>query len=126
MASLNKVIIIGHVGSIKSAKTGSGNMVTNISVATNEDYGPKERTEWHKIVVFGKSAEACATYLKKGSQLCVEGRLQTKEWKDKSGNVRYATEIVSNRTIFLGSPGHSPVSAEDMPITMQLGEEEGF
>ncbi|EPR37334.1 single-strand binding protein [Desulfovibrio sp. X2] len=99
--SLNKVMIIGRMGSdAKLSYLPSGQPVTNFNVATDESYkdrnsGEKiERTEWHRIAVFGKSAEFCANYLGKGRLVYVEGALRTRKWQDKDGQDRYTTEIV--------------------------------
>jgi len=111
MGSLNKVILIGNLGRDPEVKyLPSGQAVANFSVATNERWQGKdgkteERTEWHRIVVFGKQAENCGEYLSKGRSVCIEGRLQTREWDDKSGQKRSTTEVVANRVIFLGSKG---------------------
>jgi single-strand DNA-binding protein len=91
--------------------TASGAAVSNISIATSESWKDKEtgeqqeKTEWHRVVFFGKLAEIVAEYLKKGSQIYVEGRLQTRKWQDKDGNDRYTTEIVANEMQMLGSRG---------------------
>ena len=98
---VNKAIILGTLGQDPDIKyTGSGKPVVNISVATNESWKDKqtgenqERTEWHRIVIFGKLAEIAAQYLKKGSQVYFEGKIQTRKWQDQSGQDRYTTEIV--------------------------------
>ena len=86
----------------------SGNAVTNISVATSESWNDKEtgerqeKTEWHRVVFFGRLAEIASEYLKKGSQVYIEGKLQTRKWEDKEGNERWTTEIVSNQMQMLG------------------------
>ncbi|MEI7694404.1 MAG: single-stranded DNA-binding protein [Chlorobium sp.] len=107
---LNKVMLIGHLGNDpESRTTASGQSVANFTVATNENFkdssgNVQERTEWHRIVVWGKLAEICAQYLKKGRQIYVEGRLQTRSWDDpKSGEKKYATEIVCSEMQMLGS-----------------------
>lgn len=111
MASVNKVILIGNLGSDPEVRyTPSGAAVANFNIATNESWRDKngqdqERTEWHKIVVWGKQAENCGEYLSKGRTVYVEGRLQTRDWTDKEGNKRYTTEIVANTIQFLGGPG---------------------
>jgi len=111
MGSLNKVILIGNLGRDPEVKyLPSGQAVANFSVATNERWQNKEgkteeRTEWHRIVVYGKQAESCGEYLSKGRSVCIEGRLQTREWEDKSGQKRSTTEVVANRVIFLGAKG---------------------
>jgi single-strand DNA-binding protein len=107
---VNKVILIGNLGNDPDIRyTASGAAVANISLATAESWRDKEtgeqqeRTEWHRIVFFGRLAEIVGEYLKKGSQIYVEGRLQTRKWQDKEGNDRYTTEIVANEMQMLGS-----------------------
>ena len=109
---VNKAIIVGTLGKDPDIRyTGSGSAVANISVATNESWKDKatgeaqERTEWHTIVIWGKLAEICQQYLKKGSQAYFEGRIQTRKWQDQSGNDRYSTEIVANEMQMLGGNG---------------------
>lgn len=111
-ASLNKVMIIGNLGADPELRYTSNNQpVTTLSVATNEVWGGKdggekqERTEWHKVVVFGRTAENCANFLKKGRSVYVEGRIQTRDWEDKEGQKRYTTEIVANTVQFLSGDG---------------------
>ena len=106
---INKVIIVGNLGADPDSRAmPSGNAVTNISVATSEswndrDTGEKqEKTEWHRVVFFNRLAEIAAQYLKKGSQVYVEGKLQTRKWEDKEGNERWTTEIVANQMQMLG------------------------
>ncbi len=105
--SVNKAIIIGNLGSDPEVRyTQSGTAVANLSIATNERWTDKngerqERTEWHRVVVFGKTAENCQKYLSKGRQVYVEGRLQTDEWEDRDGNKRKTTEIVAQNVTFL-------------------------
>ena len=106
---INKAIIVGTLGQDPDVKyTASGSPVVNISVATNENWKDKqtgeaqERTEWHRIVIFGKLAEIAAQYLKKGSQVYFEGKIQTRKWQDKTGQDRYTTEIVANEMQMLG------------------------
>ncbi|MCK6551636.1 single-stranded DNA-binding protein, partial [Myxococcota bacterium] len=109
MASLNKVFLIGNLGADPEVRyTPSGQAVANFRIATSDVWSDKngerqERTEWHRIVVWGKSAELCGEYLRKGRSVHIEGRLQTREWDDKSGQKRYTTEIVADRVTFLGS-----------------------
>ena len=112
MASgVNKVILIGRLGGDPEVRyTTGGNAVANFNVATNESWTDKsgqkqERTEWHRIVVWGKLGELCGQYLSKGRQAFIEGRLQTREWADKEGNKRHTTEIVAQNIQFLGGPG---------------------
>ena len=106
--SVNKAIVIGNLGKDPEVRfTPGGQAVANFSIATNESWKDKngqtqERTEWHRIVVWGKLAELCGEYLKKGRSAYVEGRLQTREWNDKEGKKNYTTEIVANQVVFLG------------------------
>ncbi|MCP5039982.1 MAG: single-stranded DNA-binding protein [bacterium] len=108
MASINKVILIGNLGRDPELRyTQSGQAVANFTLATNENYtnrsGEKvEQTEWHRIVVWGKTAELCAQYLAKGRPAYVEGRLQTRDWEDKEGVKRQTTEINAMTVQFLG------------------------
>lgn len=110
MAGVNKVIIVGRLGTDPEVRTvGSGGTVTRLSVATSENWVDKEghkqeRTEWHKIVVWGRLAEICGKHLAKGRQVYIEGRLQTRSWEDQQGQKRYSTEIVANTVQFLGGP----------------------
>ncbi|MEX2524131.1 MAG: single-stranded DNA-binding protein [Gammaproteobacteria bacterium] len=111
---INKVILIGNLGADPDVRyTASGAAVSNINIATTEAWRDKEsgeqqeKTEWHRVVFFGRLAEIVAEYLKKGSQVYVEGRLQTRKWQDKEGNDRYTTEIVANEMQMLGSRGGS-------------------
>ena len=100
--SVNKVILIGNLGRDPEVRyTPSGQAVANFTVATNEAWTDKagqkqERAEWHRVVVWGKTAENCGEYLSKGRQVYVEGSLRTRKWQDKQGNERYTTEIVAN------------------------------
>lgn len=111
MASVNKVILIGNLGKDPETRyMPSGDAITNITLATTDNWKDKngekqERTEWHRIAFFGKLAEIAGEYLKKGSQVYVEGRLQTRKWQDKDGQDRYTTEIVADRMQMLGSRG---------------------
>ena len=109
---INKAIIVGTLGQDPDVRyTANGSAVANISVATNESWRDKatgesqERTEWHRIVLFGKLAEIAQQYLTKGSQAYFEGRIQTRKWQDQSGNDRYSTEIVANEMQMLGGRG---------------------
>lgn len=112
MASgVNKVILIGRLGNDPEVRyTSNGGAVANFNLATNESWTDKagakqERTEWHRVVVWGKLGELCGQYLSKGRQAFVEGRLQTREWNDKEGHKRYTTEVVAQNIQFLGGPG---------------------
>ncbi len=100
---INKVILIGYLGQKPEIRyTSNGNTISNFSIATSETWKDKktgenkEKTEWHKIITFGKLAEISAKYLNKGSQVYIEGSLQTRKWKDKKGIERYTTEIIVN------------------------------
>lgn len=117
MASLNKVILIGNLGADPEVRyTGSGQPVANFNIATTEKWQGGERTEWHKVVVFGKQAENCKEYLSKGRQVYVEGRLQTRQWDDKNGNKRYTTEVIALRVLFLGgAPAGARTTRNDSP-----------
>jgi single-strand DNA-binding protein len=109
MASVNKVILVGNLGRDPETRyTTGGDAVTNIRVATTDTWKDKngekqERTEWHTVVFFGRQAEIAGEYLKKGRQVYIEGRLQTRKWQDKEGQDRYTTEIVADRMQMLGS-----------------------
>ena len=109
MASVNKVIIVGNLGRDPETRyMPDGGAITNISVATTDKWKDKngemqEKTEWHRVAFFGKLAEIAGEYLKKGSQVYVEGRLQTRKWQDKDGQDKYTTEIVANQMQMLGS-----------------------
>ena len=107
---VNKVILLGSVGKDPQVKyLPSGSAVVNLSLATNESWKDKntgqvqDRTEWHRLVIFGRLAEIAAQYLKKGSQIYVEGKLQTRKWQDKNGQDRYTTEINVNEMQMIGS-----------------------
>lgn len=106
---VNKVIIVGNLGNDPETRyMPSGSAVTNLSVATNESWKDKQtgeqkdRTEWHKVAMFGRLAEIAAEYLRKGSQVYIEGKLRTRKWQDKDGQDRYTTEIVADEMQMLG------------------------
>jgi single-strand DNA-binding protein len=112
MASLNKVFLIGNLGADPEVRfTPGGSAVANFRIATTETWNDKntgerqERTEWHRIVVWGKQGENCGEFLKKGRPVHIEGKIQTREWEDKEGQKRFTTEIVADRVTFLGSRG---------------------
>jgi len=111
MASVNKVIIIGNLGRDPEMRyLPSGDAVANLRIATTDKYKDRggdmqEVTEWHSVAFFGKIAEVCGQYLKKGSQVYVEGSLRTRKWQDKEGNDRYTTEIRGDRMQMLGGRG---------------------
>ena len=106
--SINKAILIGHLGKAPELRfTPSGQAVANFSIATSErwtgkDGQPGEKTEWHRIVVFGKTAENCSQFLTKGSAVFLEGKIQTREWENKEGQKQRTTEIVAHSVQFLG------------------------
>ncbi len=110
MAGVNKVILIGRLGADPEIRyTPNGTAVANFRLATSENWTNKdgqreERTEWHRIVAFGKLGEICGEYLTKGKQVYVEGRIQTRSWDDRDGNKRWTTEIIATNMQMLGSP----------------------
>ena len=121
---VNKVIVIGNLGNDPETRyMPSGSAVTNLSVATNESWKDKqtgeqkERTEWHKVAMFGRLAEIAAEYLRKGSQVYIEGKLRTRKWQDQQGNDRYTTEIVADEMQMLGgrSGGGAPAMGSSGP-----------
>ena len=119
---INKAILIGNLGNDPDIRyTASGTAIANISLATAESWRDKnsgeqqERTEWHRIVFFGRLAEVVGEYLRKGSQIYVEGRIQTRKWQDKEGNDRYSTEVVANEMQMLGGRGGSGAGAPMNP-----------
>ncbi len=110
MASVNKVILVGNLGKDPEVRyTPSGVTVANFSLATSDEWKDKEsgqkqeRTEWHKVVAWRRLGEICGEYLKKGSQVYIEGKIQTKSWDDRDGNKRYTTEIIAQNMVMLGS-----------------------
>jgi len=114
MASINKVILIGRLGRDPEIRyTPNGDAVANFSIATSENWKDKntgekkEKTEWHRLVAFRRLAEIIGEYLTKGSQIYIEGKLQTREWDDKEGVKRYTTEIVVNQMQMLGGKNDS-------------------
>jgi single-strand DNA-binding protein len=109
---INKVILIGNLGADPETRAmPSGTTVANLRVATSESWRDKqtgeqqERTEWHRVALFGRLAEVAGEYLRKGSQVYIEGSLRTRKWQDKQGNERYSTEIVGNDLQMLGGRG---------------------
>ena len=126
MASLNKVMLIGNLGRDPETRyMPSGDAICNITIATTETWKDKasgerrEATEWHRVVFFGRLAEIAAQYLRKGSQIYVEGRLQTRKWQDQNGQDRYTTEIRGDEMKMLGSRqgggGDAPMDRFDAP-----------
>ncbi|HJQ63670.1 MAG: single-stranded DNA-binding protein [Burkholderiales bacterium] len=133
MASVNKVILIGNLGADPETRyLPSGDAVTNIRIATTETWKDKngekqEHTEWHRIAFFGRLAEIAGEYLKKGSPVYVEGRLQTRKWQDKDGQDRYSTEIRAERMQLLGGRGGGaePMSREPAPAAEGSAKPQG-
>jgi single-strand DNA-binding protein len=140
MGSVNKVILVGNLGADPELKyTPSNRPVCNLSIATNEVFKDKggqrqERTEWHRVTVWGEQAENCSKYLAKGRMVYIEGRLQTRSWEDKTdGKKRYSTEIVADRVTFLGGgaegggarKGGRPWGEEGAPSSSNAAEPEG-
>lgn len=116
--SVNKVIILGRLGQDPELKyTPSGAAVCNFSLATSESWTDKagqkqEKTEWHRIVVWGKLAELCNQYLAKGRQAFVEGKLQTRSWDDKDGTKRYSTEVMASTVQFIGGQANAGTTVD--------------
>ncbi len=114
MAGVNKVILVGNLGADPEVRyTPSGQPVANFRIATSESWMDKagqkqERTEWHRIVAWGKLAELCGEYLAKGRQVYVEGKLQTRQWDDRDGNKKFSTEIQAQQITFLGGRDGAP------------------
>lgn len=131
--SVNKVIVLGNLGAKPELKhLPSGQAVCEMRIATTETYTDRqeqkqERTEWHRVVVWGKTAENCAKYLDKGRQVYVEGRLQTRSWDDKEGKKQYMTETVANQVVFLGGgqrDGGGARPGQDAPASGDQGGED--
>ncbi len=122
---INKVILVGNLGADPETRyMPSGSAVTNLRVATSESWKDKqtgeqqERTEWHRVAMFGRLAEIAAEYLRKGSQVYLEGSLRTRKWQDKDGNDRWSTEIVANEMQMLGSRGDASAPARSQPAAV--------
>ena len=122
--AVNKVILVGNLGKDPEMKyTNSQMAIARFSIATTEKKKDQsgnwvDQTEWHRVVTFGKTAENCNNYLKKGRQVYVEGRIQTSKWQDKEGKDRYTTEIIANTVQFLGGKGggmSSDIQVDSMP-----------
>lgn len=117
---INKVILVGNLGQDPEVRyTSGGAPVANLRIATSESWKDRssgervERTEWHTVVLFGKLAEIAQQYLRKGQQVYIEGRLQTRKWQDRDGNDRYSTEIVASDMQMLGGRGGGAVPMDD-------------
>ena len=123
MAGVNKVILVGHLGRDPELRyTQNGQAVANFSLATSESYSKRDgeredRTEWHRIVAWGRLAEICGEYLSKGRQIYIEGRIQTREWEDREGEKRRTTEIVAREMQMLGRRGETNTSYDDSGTT---------
>ena len=122
MRGVNKVILVGHLGQDPDVRAmPSGSSVANLSLATNEQWRDKntgeqqERTEWHRLALFGRLAEIAGQYLRKGAPVYVEGRLRTRKWQDRDGHDRYSTEIVVNELQMLGGRGSTSQAGPDRP-----------
>ena len=134
MGSVNKVLLIGNLGKDAELRyTPGGAAVATFQMATTERWNDKsgqrqERTEWVRVVLWGKTAEALAQYLVKGKQIYVEGRLQTRQWDDKDGNTRYTTEIRGDRVVLLGggtAKAEQPAVAQD-PVALSVEDDIPF
>jgi len=132
---VNKVILVGNLGADPDMRyTPSGAGVCEFRLATNETWTDKsgqkqERTEWHRVVVWGKRGEVCSKYLSKGRQVYVEGRMRTRSWEDKDGNKRYTTEIIANDVQFLGGrdgDGGGRRSRDDGPPPAEPEQDGGY
>ena len=122
MSGVNKVTLLGRLGADpESRKTNSGDTVVNFSLATSEKWTDKEsgekkeQTEWHRVIAFKRTAEIIQQYVKKGDQIYVEGKLQTRKWQDKNGQDRYTTEVVVRDMQLLGGKGESGSSQKQLP-----------
>ena len=141
MGSVNKVILVGNLGCDAELRyTPGGAAVATLSLATTETWNDKEgqrqeKTEWHRVVLWGKQAETLSQYLQKGKQIYIEGRLQTRQWDDKDGNKRYTTEIRGDRIVLLSSGGgggggqrfqreSGPAQPEPMDVGPELSEDD--
>ena len=129
---VNKVILVGNLGRDPEVRySPNGQAVANVTLATSESWKDKtsgekqERTEWHRVVFFGRLAEIAGEYLKKGAQIYIEGRLQTRKWQDKDGHDRYTTEIVANDMQMLGSRGGAGVPSDNFNQDQAPASENG-
>ena len=121
--SVNKVILVGRLGADPESKViSSGQTVTNFSVATSRTWkdsqgAKQEKTEWHRIVVWGRTAEICAQYLSKGRQVYIEGELQTRSWEDDQGQKKYSTEVEAQRVNFLGTASEGTTETKNVKFS---------
>ena len=130
---VNKVILVGNLGADPETRTTpGGTTVTNIRIATSESWKDKttgemkEQTEWHGIVLWNRLGEIAAEYLKKGSQVYIEGRLQTRKWQDKQGNDRYTTEVVASEMQMLGGRGGGGGATQETRDSRDAAGGKGF
>ncbi|MCB0394478.1 MAG: single-stranded DNA-binding protein [Bdellovibrionales bacterium] len=133
MSGVNKVIIVGRLGGDpESRQTSTGQAVTRFNVATSEQWKDKnsgqmqERTEWHRVVVWGRLGEICDKHLSKGRQVYLEGRLQTRSWEDPQGQKKYSTEVIANTVQFLGSAGERTTSSSNDNSGYDFAQEPSF
>ena len=126
---INKVILVGNLGADPEVKyMPNGNAVANVTLATSESWKDKQsgeqkdKTEWHRVVFFRRLAEIAGEYLKKGSQIYIEGKLQTRKWQDQQGNDRYTTEVIANEMQMLGGRGGGGMSAPAAPSRAAGGQ----
>jgi single-strand DNA-binding protein len=123
--SLNKVLLLGNIGRDPELRyTGSGKAVATFTLATSQrwrdqDGNDQERTEWHRVVAWGRLGEICGEYLSKGKQIFIEGRIQSRDWEDKDGNKRTTVEVIANDMIMLGGPSHSQSRDSDEDAARQ-------
>ena len=129
--SVNKIVLVGHLGADPESRfTPSGVAVSTFNMATNESWKNKEgeyedRTEWHRIVLYGKAAETASEYMKKGQLAYVEGRIRTRSWEDKDGMTRYTTEVLGDRFTMLGRKSENKSTAAPAEAGASAGGEGG-
>jgi len=129
---INKVILVGNLGADPETRyMPSGSAVTNLSVATSESWKDKQtgeqkdRTEWHKVAMFNRLAEVAAEYLRKGSQVYIEGKIRTRKWQDRDGNDRWTTEIIADEMQMLGGRGGGGGGGGGGSAPMSSGQDSG-
>jgi single-strand DNA-binding protein len=131
MVGVNKVILVGNLGADPEVRYSSaGTAVVNFRLATSENWTNKEggketRTDWHRVVAFGKLGEICAEYLRKGKQVYVEGKLRTRSWDDKEGNKRWITEVVAGNMVMLGQASEQAKAMGGEPMAKEPPPGEG-
>ena len=125
MLGVNKVILVGNLGADPEVRYSStGTAVTNFRLATSEKWTNKEggketRTDWHRVVAFGKLGEICAEYMRKGKQVYIEGKLRSRSWEDKEGNKRWITEVVASNVVLLGQVGDGSLARDGSVATAE-------